>query len=255
MDADGTHRRQLTNSGGNEFDPSLSPDGTQVVFRTSRGTYGQDAAGIGTEGIFVVNVDGAGEREIQPEAGGLFPDWSPSGGRIAMSTIGTNRTETIVTVDPRGGRLRDLHVPGSECSEWSPDASRIMYCHQTNSADRFDLYVMDSDGSNQRRLTTSSGDDNPGAWSPDGARIAFSSQRSGNYDVYVMDLNGSNVHQLTADPRPEAAAAWLADGRMVFARFVDDGPLPEWFVTDADGSNVESLPQLRGAADPLDWIW
>jgi TolB protein len=170
-----------------------------------------------------------------------------------MSTVNAAGVETIITADPSGGNVRDLHANG-ECSEWSPDGTRIAYCHQTNTANRFDIYVMNADGSGQRRLTATPGDDNPGAWSPDGTRLAFSSQRDGNYDVFVMNIDGSNVHQLTSDPCPEAAAAWLKDGRIVFARAVDQGPLPDWFVMNADGSNVRSIPWLKGAADPIDWI-
>ena len=54
-----------------------------------------------------------------------------------------------------------------------------------------DIWVMDADGSHRRRLTRTGGRDYPGAWSPDGRRLAFGSERSGNFDVYVMDADGS----------------------------------------------------------------
>jgi Tol biopolymer transport system component len=56
---------------------------------------------------------------------------------------------------------------------------------------------MNADGSHQRRLTHTPGRDYPGAWSPDGKQLAFSSQRSGNFDVFVMNADGSGQHQLT----------------------------------------------------------
>jgi Tol biopolymer transport system component len=50
MKADGSGRRQLTRPGvGNDVDPSWSPDGKRIVFRTSRGRYQRDPGGIGAE--------------------------------------------------------------------------------------------------------------------------------------------------------------------------------------------------------------
>lgn len=63
MNADGSDPRQLTRSGpGTDFDPSWSADGTEIVFRTSRGEYAPDERGTGTEGIFVVSV-GSGDED------------------------------------------------------------------------------------------------------------------------------------------------------------------------------------------------
>jgi dipeptidyl aminopeptidase/acylaminoacyl peptidase len=110
MDADGSNRRQVTRTRDPafDFDPSLSPDGRRVVFRTSRGRYTPDPNGTGVQGIFVVDLDGSHERQIQPPRGGLFPDWSPDGRRIAFSTLRANGTETMRGRAACPGRLRDL---------------------------------------------------------------------------------------------------------------------------------------------------
>jgi Tol biopolymer transport system component len=113
---------------------------------------------------------------------------------------------------------------------------------------------MNADGSHQRRLTHTPGRDYPGAWSPDGKQLAFSSQRSGNFDVFVMNADGSGQHQLTYAADQEGPVAWLPDGRIVYSSFHGDQSLPSWYLMNPDGTGIHSLPQLQGAGDPIDWL-
>ena len=59
---------------------------------------------------------------------------------------------------------------------------------------------MDADGGNQTNLTNDAGDDDDPAWSPDGSKIAFASDRDGNHEIYVMDADGGNQTNLTNNP-------------------------------------------------------
>src|SRR5829696_6535400 len=60
-----------------------------------------------------------------------------------------------------------------------------------------EIYVMNSDGSAQTRLTNSTGEDFDPAFSPDGSRIAFVSSRDGNSEIYVMNADGTQQTRLT----------------------------------------------------------
>jgi len=68
--------------------------------------------------------------------------------------------------------------------------------------------VMDANGSNQTSLTNNSADDAIPAWSPDGTKIAFNSNRDDNFEIYVMYANGSNQIRLTNDSSFDAMPAW-----------------------------------------------
>ena len=65
------------------------------------------------------------------------------------------------------------------------------------------------------QLTTQTADDGHPAWSPDGKRIAFTSDRTGNFDIWVMDSDGSNQRQLTTHTVWDAVPAWSPDGRKI----------------------------------------
>ena len=70
---------------------------------------------------------------------------------------------------------------------------------------------MNADGSNVTRLTNHPESDCCPAWSPDGRRIAFDSERDGNREIYVMDSDGSNVTRLTNHPEWDGSPVWTAD--------------------------------------------
>ena len=75
-----------------------------------------------------------------------------------------------------------------------------------------EIYVMDSDGGNQVRLTDHPAIDSDPAWSPDGNRIAFVSRRNGGAGhIYIMEPDGRNLMQLTKEPN-STHPAWSPDG-------------------------------------------
>ena len=107
-----------------------------------------------------------------------------------------------------------------------------------------EIYVMDADGGNPRRLTNSLFfDDRQPSWSPDGKRIAFSSDRKGdlqNYEIYVMDADGGNQQRLTNNRVHDANPSWSLDGKKISFHSERDGNY-EIYVMDADGGNLQNL--------------
>jgi TolB protein len=262
MRPDGTHHRRLTRSGrGTDFDPSLSPDGRNVVFRSSRGRYDPDRYGIGLEAIRVVDVRTRRQRQIQPRTGGLFPAWSPDGTAIAFSGLRSSGgpVDTIQLMRPDGGDIVDLGMPG-EVATWSPDASTIAFASHPGDGN-WAVWTMRRDGTQRRRLTNpvlrppaGAHGDAPGAWSPDGTRLVYSSEARGDHELFVMRADGTGKRRLTHWRGGDSPNAWLPDGRIVFAHFRGGEPLPHWYLIRPDGSGLRSLPQLYGAGDPLDWV-
>jgi Tol biopolymer transport system component len=246
VDADGSGARQITHSGaGFDFDPAWSPDGTHIAFQTTRGAR----APYGETNIFVIRSDGSGERQLTRPSnflyGGSSPDWSPDGTRLAF---GSGRG--LALASPNGGPVRLVGVPG-DAPVWSPNGSKIAYAAPTGTAQppNQDVYVISvvSTSAKPRRLTTQPGLDFPGAWSPDGKRLAYLVQEHGSGHIVIAGADGSRPTTVTRGVGTQFPADWTSDGRLLVGISKPRQRTPTWYLMRPDGSQLQHLPQLEAA--------
>jgi tricorn protease len=103
------------------------------------------------------------------------------------------------------GQIRDAHFPAP-----SPDGTKLLFSYQG------DLWVTSAAGGRAERLTVHTGYESTGRWSPDGAWIAFESDRFGNDDIFVMPSDGSAPPtRLTYYSMHDALYSWTPDGTSV----------------------------------------
>lgn len=120
----------------------------------------------------------------------------------------------------------------------SPDRTRIAFSSNRGSREgNYDLYVMDADGSNVRRLTTARGSDSHPAWTPDGGRLVFTSTRNGVPQIYIMPADSAD-----AEPKPLTKSVGgnqdpvvSPDGRTIAFVSIRDGA-PRIYRMALDGS-------------------
>jgi Tol biopolymer transport system component len=228
MQADGLRLRRLTDDNGADSAPAWSPDGSRIAFMSDRD---------GNQEIYVIAEDGTGSRRLtdNPAADG-YPAWSPDGTRIAFVSDRDGQSGLWVMAADGAGANR--LVPGQASpsrTAWSPDG-RVLAFASDREGGNLDVYVAaldgpaadrppdapPADGPPVTRLIGGPGQDGEPAWSPDGARLAFASDRDGAAEVYVANRDGSGIVQLTTRPR-SFTPAWAPDGRSL--AYIND-PVP-----------------------------
>ena len=171
--------------------------------------------------VWIVDSDGASQRQLTRGALTMSPTWHPSGRTIAYSRYGEAGTrielhdlETgarrVVRATPEGLNITPAFSPDGQSLAWATTregGTEIVFASLPNLA-------------LARRVTVGRGSDNTSpSFSPDGRRIAFMSGRAGQPEVYISDADGTNVQLLTeftfGGTSYRASPAWSPDGRLI----------------------------------------
>lgn len=152
MNADGSNVRQYTANATADYEPAWSPDASQIAWMTRRHDNGYGE-------IYVMNRDGSNKRRLTYRTGeDARPDWSPDGAKIVFASNPTGSNMDVYVMNSADGsnvRRLTMEAGADDFPVWSPDGTEIAFV-----SDRYgnnEIMVMDSSGTNQRRLTETAG--------------------------------------------------------------------------------------------------
>jgi Tol biopolymer transport system component len=202
----------------------------------------------GNNEVFAMSPNGSGlVRLTRSAASDSNPTWSADGRRIAFESnrhadrrsYGHHDSDVFV-MNANGSGIRE--VTFSNRFDGDPAWSRqnvIAFESERNGAS--DVYSIRPDGGGERRLTVSPAFDGDPAWSPNGRRIAFTSERDGgDRELYVMNADGTEQTRLTTSAGFDQNPSWSPNGRLIAFDSMRDGNL-EIYVMNPDGTNVRRL--------------
>src|SRR5882724_445849 len=188
--------------------------------------------------IALMNADGSGVTELHVT--GSDPAISPDGMKIVYCSMHDTRYFEIYVMNMDGsGQTRLTHFNTADACgpAWSPNGKTIaFYAYALTNPNRNpQIWTMDADGSNQKRLTDHGMDP---SWSPDGRQIAFSSNRDGQFQIYEMNADGTNVRHISKQRTEDSNPAWAPDGAAI--AYVSDGEAGHRaiYIMGADGSDA-----------------
>lgn len=272
MNADGSNRTNITNNPAMDIDPDWSPDGARIAFASTRSE--NHCCGILNYEIYSMNPDGSRIQRLtdSPTVEHANPVWSPDGTMIAfhgrlingirfddfdiyvMNADGSNQRPitTDTFEDIRQGDEQDIQPA------WQPlllgTNGKITFTSERDG--NAEIYSMNA-GNGQVNLTNHPARDFNPVYSPDGTKIAFTSDRNNaTFDLFVMNADGSNPTRITRYSEVFCCAeafepAWSPDGtKIVYVSPFMRVELPRLVVINADGSGAMFIDNATQAYDP-----
>jgi Tol biopolymer transport system component len=226
--------------GGENAEAYFSHDGKWLTLQSTRD-------GRTCDQQYVMRVDGSNVRRISDGRGKTTCGWFfPGNERLFFASTSAHDSACPPRPDPSKGYVWPL--------------------------DRYDIYTVNRDGSNMKRLTHYDVYTAEGILSPDGKRIVFTSLKDGDLEIYTMNADGSDVRRLTNTPGYDGGAWWSPDGSQIVYRAnhpTDSAELKayrdllaqrlvrpsrvELFVMNADGSDQRQITKLGGANFGPSW--
>ncbi len=241
MDWDGQNQKQLTHLGGQIAYPSVSPDGSRVVFTIWPGKGGQPQ---------IAMVDSTTGRTIrfynqQASLNGV-PNFSPDGSKVYYSSSASGTPQIYVAnIDGQGfTRITERRGNPTEPKVNPKNSNSILF---VEGSPQEQIYRMNSEGTAVQRVTDGSGEAANPAWNPDGQHFAWAWTRgyqSGDFNIFVADINSPDQYiQLTHSEGRNERPVWAPDGKhIVFAstRPAKQG-ISEIYTMWSDGTHVTQL--------------
>ncbi len=231
---DGSSFQILTHDNSINLSPAWSPDGKWVAYTSFK---------RGEADLYLLEVATGIEKVLSKRKGAeISPSWSPDGTQLAFSYSLNGNSDIYIKDLITGYTKRITRNPAIDTSPaWSPDGRKIAFVSRRSGAPH--IYVMNTDGSDQTRLTFGPYEVSP-AWSPKGDKLAYVSVEGGKILIHVLDMKTGNSKVVVQGEDP----CWSPNGRYIMF-FKGEGGRRTLYLTTEDGNGIVKVRRLNGS-DP-----
>ena len=211
---DGANLKRLTNNAYFDAYPSFSPDGSNIAFLSRRSS---------TLDLYVMQADGSKQRKLYDSGGNdADVDWGSNGMTFSREnkiwSLQSDGTHPLkITDPPDAGRQGTANLPvGDYDARLSPDGSKIVFerLEDPNAVHGgYDLFVINSDGTGETRLTNNGYAQGMPSWSHAGDKIAYvvaAINEQGKFDIHIMNADGTNDRNIMPAFFPDSFLAHQA---------------------------------------------
>jgi dipeptidyl aminopeptidase/acylaminoacyl peptidase len=186
-------------------------------------------------------------------------DVSPDGQTAAVAWDKSGQLEIYLI--PTHGRGRPQQITSGPESKlaprFSPDGARLVFAQDYGGDENFDLFLYDLHTGRTRNLTPDTLETiNPDvSWSPDGTRLAFTSNRAGPFAAHILDVETGDMRRVTRHAYSDYTAEWSPDGQRLAVVANTRGQTHWTFVVPAEGGQARPISGPRGPIDALQPRW
>jgi len=272
MKSDGSSKMKLTTDGTYKGSPMWSPRGDRISYTANQ---------TGNMEVYVINIDGGGKKQLTTGHNPGYSletrtTWNPDGVRLyyqALTFPLPPYTVTTISGDVAFVEIFMVNVDTGKESNLTPKLhenvrsvssdGEKMACISLRSPN-YGLWIMNTDGSNQTRLTWDGAGDRAPRLSPDGKKIAYWSLAYRNQpDIWMINADGTNKTRLTTSPYQDVYPSWSPDGKKVIFESDRAGSFDIWQLSlqqlvtvevsfedcPAPGSASKALLTVRSSGD------
>ena len=237
MDARGNSPVNLSNNASLDYWLSADPAGENLYFYSSRD---------GNEEIYSMKANGDMQRNLSNnQASDRLPNLSPDGKSLLFVSDRDDAQGEIYVSDPEMKDIKRLtnNLFFEDAAFWSPNGKEIIFSRDLKipgdtsklNVSNGEIFIMQADGSEVRRLTNRPGFDGGPVFSPNGKQIAFyGKSENGNYDIFLMSSAGEKIQNLTNDAAEDYSPGWSPDGEWLVYTSGSKGKYDIWIMRLSD---------------------
>lgn len=209
--------------------------------------------GSGNKEIYISDFDGEdAKRFTHHNSITLFPAWSSDAKKLAYTSYARRGADLFIHPISGQGDVAVISKTGiNSTPAWMPGKRDMLAATFSFTGDQ-DIYLISSSGAVARKLTDKWGIDTSPAFSPDGASMAFVSDRSGSPQVYIKNMESGQVRRLTFQGGYNTQPSWSPRGDFIAYSSMEGGEI-NIYVIDPAGRRPRQLTRGAGRNESPDW--